>query len=84
MIMKKRNLLLGSIGVATVATALLVSPIFENAELESSYTPGDISKTVKGAKGAKEYYDYIHTNPETGELMTEEDFFKTKGNFSRT
>jgi hypothetical protein len=78
MIMKKRNLLLGSIGVAAVAAALLVSPIFENIESETSYTPGDISKTVKGAKGAKEYYDYIHTNPETGELMTEEDFFRQK------
>jgi hypothetical protein len=79
MIMKKRNLLLGSIGVATVATALLVSPIFENTELESSYTPEDISKAVpKGAKGAKEFYDYWHTNHETGELMTKDDFARQR------
>lgn len=77
--MKKRNLLWGSIGVAAAATAVVVSPMFNQGTPEATYSPKQESALVaQGAKGHKEFYDYWHTNHETGELMDEEDFARQR------
>lgn len=77
--MKKRKLLWGSIGVAAAATAVVVSPMFNQNSPEATYSPKEEAALVaKSAKGHKEYYDYWHTNHETGELMDSEDFARQR------